>query len=137
LAKPLKKDQFTIKTGCFPLDLYDIVVPTVSPTKLSTSSTPKPKPKPKPKVDSGKADKGKAKDKAIPVKLKRCPNGMMRDKITNECVPKDTKVAKVAKVVKPKTTISPKPKAKTKAKLERCPNGTRRNPKTLLCEVKT
>ena len=149
LAKPLKKDQFTIKTGCFPLDLYDIVVPTVTPTKLSTSSTPKPKLKPKPKVDSGKdkadkdkadkdkADKGKAEDKAIPVKLKRCPNGMMRDKITNECVPKDTKVAKVAKVVKPKTTISPKPKAKTKAKLARCPNGTRRNPKTLLCEVKT
>jgi hypothetical protein len=145
LAKPLKKDQFTIKTGCFPLDLYDIVVPivtpTVSPTKLSTSSTPKPKPKskPKPKVDSGKA-----KDKAIPVKLKRCPNGMMRDKITNECVPKDTKVAKAVKtvkVVKPKTTISPKPKAtakatspKPKAKLARCPNGTRRNPKTLLCE---
>jgi len=139
LAKPLKKDQFTIKTGCFPLDLYDIVVPIdtpiVSPTKLSTSSTPKPKPK----VVSGK-------DKAIPVKLKRCPNGMMRDKITNECVPKDTKVvkaakavktAKVAKVVKAKPTTPPKPKAKTNAKLERCPNGTRRNPKTLLCEVKT
>jgi hypothetical protein len=138
LAKPLKKDQFTIKTGCFPLDLYDIVVPTVtptvSPTKLSTSSTPKPKPKPKSKVDSGK---GKTNDKAIPVKLKRCPNGMMRDKITNECVPKDTKVANAVKAVntakvKPKPTTSPKPKAK----LARCPNGTRRNPKTLLCEVK-
>jgi hypothetical protein len=145
LAKPLKKDQFTIKTGCFPLDLYDIVVPivtpTVSPTKLSTSSTPKPKLKPKSKPKADKA-KDKAKVKAIPVKLKRCPNGMMRDKITNECVPKDTKVAKA---VKPKTTISPKPKAtakatakatspKPKAKLARCPNGTRRNPKTLLCE---
>jgi hypothetical protein len=62
---------------------------------------------------------------------------MMRDKITNECVPKDTKVANAVKAVntakvKPKPTTSPKPKAK----LARCPNGTRRNPKTLLCEVK-
>ena len=39
----------------------------------------------------------------------------------NECVPnKNTK------------PISPKPNAK----LGRCPNGTRRNPKTLLCEPK-
>jgi len=50
---------------------------------------------------------------------------------------KTAKVAKVAKVVKAKPTTPPKPKAKTNAKLARCPNGTRRNPKTLLCEVKT
>jgi hypothetical protein len=117
LAKPFKPDQFTIKTGCYPLDLYDI-----EPTMLST-----------PKVDSGKS-KG---NKVIPVKLKRCPKGMVRNKITNECVPKDTN----AKAAKP--TTPPKPKAKPikakpiKAKLERCPKGTRRNPKTLLCEVKT
>lgn len=29
-----------------------------------------------------------------------------------------------------------KPIAKQNAKMKRCPNGTRRNPKTLLCETK-
>jgi len=65
--------------------------------------------------------------------------------LCNKCVPKDTNAANVAKATnaKPKPTTPPKPKAKPikakpiKAKLERCPKGTRRNPKTLLCEVKT
>jgi hypothetical protein len=71
IAKPFKKDQFTIKTGCFPLDLYDI-----EPIMLSTSSAPKSK---------SKVDSGKSKDnKVIPVKLKRCPKGMVRNKITKE-----------------------------------------------------
>jgi hypothetical protein len=112
---------------------------------LSTPPKAKPKPKPKPKVDSIVVGKVKI----SPVKLKRCPKGMMRNKITNECVPKDAKATNAAKAKakpkpnattppKPKATTPPKPKAKPiKAKLERCPNGTRRNPKTLLCEVKT
>ena len=66
--------------------------------------------------------------------------------LCNICVPKDTNAAKpkpkATTPPKPKPTTPPKPKAKPikakpiKAKLERCPNGTRRNPKTLLCEVK-
>jgi hypothetical protein len=123
LAKPFKQDQFTIKTGCYPLDFYDIVAPT---TMLSTP------PKAKPKVDSIVVGKVKI----SPVKLKRCPKGMVRNKITKECVPKDAKAAKPTNT-KPKPMTPPKPKAKPiKAKLERCPKGTRRNPKTLLCEVK-
>jgi hypothetical protein len=58
-------------------------------------------------------------DSIKPVKNKRCPNGMIRNKITNECIPK---------IVNNKT--------KSTVKLGRCPNGTRRNPKTLQCEVK-
>ena len=108
LAKPFKPDQFTIKTGCFLLDFYDIVS-----TKLSIPSTPKAK-----KLN---VDTGKSKVNIIPVKLKRCPKGMVRNKITNECVPN-----KNAKPISPKSN----------AKLGRCPNGTRRNPKTLLCEAK-
>jgi hypothetical protein len=55
---------------------------------------------------------------------------MVRNKITKECVPKQN--------IKPKATPKPKPKPKAKpeAKLGRCPKGTRRNPKTLLCEAK-
>ena len=116
LAKSFKPDQFTIKTGCFPFDFYDIV-PTV-PTMLSA-----------PKADSGK-------DKIIPVKLKRCPKGMMRNKITNECVPKKTANVANATIAKPKQTTPTKPKPNAKPKLGRCPNGTRRNPITLLCEAK-
>jgi len=143
LAKPFKPDQFTIKTGCYPIDFYDIVAPTVPPTVAPKmlSTPPKAKPKPKPKVDSIVVGKVKI----TPVKLKRCPKGMMRNKITNECVPKDANAAKATNVAKakPKATTPPKPKANPikakpiKAKLERCPNGTRRNPKTLLCEVKS
>ena len=145
LAKPFKPDQFTIKTGCFPLDFYDIVptvatVPTV-PSMLSKPKAAKAKPK------AAKADSGK--DKVIPAKLKRCPKGMIRNKITNECVPKNAANAANAKpkpkpkqTTHPKQTTPPKPKAKPKAKpnakpkLGRCPNGTRRNPITLLCEAK-
>ena len=134
LAKPFKPDQFTIKTGCFPLDFYDIVpiVPTV-PTMLSkpkTSSTPRAAAR---AARAARADSGK--DKIIPAKLKRCPKGMMRNKITNECVPKNA--ANAAKP-KPKQTTPPTAKAKpdAKPKLGRCPNGTRRNPITLLCEAK-
>ena len=49
-------------------------------------------------------------------KLKRCPNGTYKDKITKECIPKKD--------------------LKNKVKLPRCPNGTRRNPKTQLCDPK-
>ena len=114
LAKPFKKDQFAIKTGCFPLDFYDI-----ASTKISIPSSVKSKSKSKSNLDSGKN-----KDNIKPVKLKKCPTGLVRNKITNECVHK--------KNIK---TI-PVPKAKPKTKLARCPKGTRRNPKTLKCETK-
>jgi len=53
---------------------------------------------------------------------------MIRNKITNECVPKQNK--------KEQANIKVKLKAKLKAKLKRCPKGTRRNPNTLQCETK-
>jgi hypothetical protein len=56
---------------------------------------------------------------------------MVRNKITKEWVPKKDAKTKATTPPKPKTA-TPKPKVK----LERCPKGTRRNPKTLLCEVK-
>jgi hypothetical protein len=110
LAKPFKPDQFTIKTGCISLDYYDIV-----PTKLSS-----------PNAKKSNVNSGKNKDNIIPVKLKRCPKGTVRDKVTNDCVSKNHSV----KPVKTKPTPKPMPK------LGRCPKGTRRNPKTLLCEAK-
>ena len=116
LAKPFKKDQFAIKTGCFPLDFYDI-----ASTKISIPSSVKSKSKSKSKSN---LDSGKNKDNIKPVKLKKCPTGLVRNKITNECVHKKNI----------KTT--PLPKAKPKTKLARCPKGTRRNPKTLKCETK-
>jgi hypothetical protein len=59
---------------------------------------------------------------------------MVRNKITNECVPKPNKPVKPVKQdIKPTIPIA-KPIAN--AKLGRCPKGTRRNPKTLLCEPK-
>jgi hypothetical protein len=124
LAKPFKKDQFAIKTGCIPLDFYDIQPATLSSIKskkLSSSPT---------KVKS-KADSGKIKDNVKPIK-KRCPNGMIRNKITKECVPK----AKAEPKPEPKAKPKAEPKAEPKAKLGRCPKGTRRNPKTLLCVPK-
>jgi hypothetical protein len=51
---------------------------------------------------------------------------MVRNKITNECVPKPNNLVK--------QDIKATPNAN--AKMGRCPNGTRRNPKTLLCEPK-
>ena len=131
IARPFKKDQFTIRTGCFPLDTYDIT--SVAPATLATLaalsskkssksskksvkiSIPSPaKSKTKSKIDSGNSDKSN-KDNVKPVK-KRCPKGMVRIKMTNEC--------------------APKPMPKPKAKMTRCPKGTRRNPKTLNCEAK-
>jgi septum formation topological specificity factor MinE len=124
LVKPFKPDQFAIKTGCIPLNRYDIVPSTISyiqsPKKLSIQSTPS-----QLKVKS-KSSSSKSKKVVIPVKLKRCPNGMVRNKITNECVPKPNNHVK--------QDIKATPKAN--AKIGRCPNGTRRNPKTLLCEPK-
>ena len=121
IAKPFKKDQFAIKTGCFPLDFYDIKPATpATPATLSSINSKKLSSSPT-KVKS-KADSGKIKNNVKPVKSKRCPNGMIRNKITNECVPKQN--------------IKPKAKPKPKAKLGRCPKGTRRNPKTLLCVPK-
>ena len=126
LAKPFKKDQFAIKTGCFPLDFYDIKpVPlsSIKSKKLSSSPT---------KVKS-KADSAKIKNNVKPVKSKRCPKGMVRNKITKECVPKQNIKPKAKPKPKPKPEPEPKP---PKAKLGRCPKGTRRNPKTLLCVPK-
>ena len=123
LAKPFKKNQFVIKTGCIPLDFYDIQPATLSSIKskkLSSSPT---------KVKS-KADSGKIKDNVKPIK-KRCPNGMIRNKITKECVPKQNMKTKA----KPEPEPKPKPKP-PKTKMARCPKGTRRNPKTLLCVPK-
>jgi hypothetical protein len=139
LAKPFKKDQFAIKTGCLSLDTCDIKPASLAtPDTHSTLSAPlspkksipspiksKSKSKPKTKSSSSKSKK----DNVKPDKLKRCPKGMVRNKITNECVPKPDKNAKP---VKQQDNI----KVKSKAKMARCPNGTRRNPKTLLCEPK-
>jgi hypothetical protein len=135
LAKPFKPDQFTIKTGCFPLDFYDITHTQQAsqlaqlsqlslPAKISLSSPAKSKTKSN--IDSGK-------NNIIPVKSKRCPNGMVRNKITKECVPKQN----IKQKAKPEAKPEPKPESpKPKSKLGRCPKGTRRNPKTLLCEAK-
>ena len=126
LAKPFKKDQFAIKTGCFPIDFYDIKPATLSSIKskkLSSSPT---------KVKS-KADSAKSKDNVKPVKSKRCPNGMVRNKITKECVPKQNIKSKAKPKAKAKAEPEPKP---PKTKMARCPKGTRRNPKTLLCVPK-
>jgi hypothetical protein len=127
LAKPFKPDQFTIKTGCLSLDFYDI-----TPTTLSTTLSYKQSKTLSPSLSKVKSnvDSGKSKNNIISIKLKRCPRGMMRHKITKECVPKQNKQTSVIAKSKPKTIT------KTKAKLGRCPKGTRRNPKTLLCEAK-
>jgi hypothetical protein len=121
LAKPFKPDQFAIKTGCFDLGFYDIM-PTTLPTIESKQSVPK--------VNKSNVDSSKSKNNIIPIKLKKCPNGMMRHKITKDCVPKQNKQPSVIAKSKPKTITKPN------AKLGRCPKGTRRNPKTLLCESK-
>jgi hypothetical protein len=130
LAKPFKPDQFAIKTGCIPLNFYDIVPSTISyiqsPKKQSIQSTQS-----QSKVNS-KSSSSESKKIVIPVikdtkakpiakqnaKMKRCPNGTRRNPKTLLC---ETKA---------------KPIAKQNAKMKRCPNGTRRNPKTLLCETK-
>ena len=133
IAKPFKKDQFAIRTGCFPLDFYDIkpASPATLSSKMSSKlsvkkSVPSPvKSKTKSNIDSGNSGKSK-KDNVKPVKLKRCPNGMVRIKMTKECIPKQN--------IKPKA--KPKAKPEAKAKMARCPKGTRRNPKTLNCEAK-
>ncbi len=119
LAKPYKPDQFTIKTGCFSLNYYDIV-----PAKISTSMLRKQSTTSSRKVKKSIANLGKSKKYITPIKSKRCPNGMIRNKITNECVPKQNK--------KEQANV----KVKLKAKLKRCPKGTRRNPNTLQCEDK-
>jgi hypothetical protein len=119
LAKSYKPDQFTIKTGCFSLNYYDIV-----PAKISTSMPRKQSTTSSRKVKKSIANLGKSKKYITPIKSKRCPNGMIRNKITNECVPKQNK--------KEQANV----KVKLKAKLKRCPKGTRRNPNTLQCEDK-
>ena len=128
IAKPFKKDQFAIKTGCFPLDFYDIKpapLSSIKSKKLSSSPT----------KEKSKADSAKSKDNVKPVKSKRCPNGMARNKITKECVPKQNMKTKATPKPEPKPEPEPEPKP-PKAKLGRCPKGTRRNPKTLLCVPK-
>ena len=140
LARPFKKDQFAIKTGCIPLDFYDITPATLATlTELSSkiSSLKSKKLSSSPLKVKSKADSGKIKDNVKPIK-KRCPNGMIRNKITKECVPKkNIKPEPKAKAkAKPKAKAKAKPEAKPKAKLGRCPKGTRRNPKTLQCEAK-
>ena len=137
IARPFKKDQFAIRTGCFPLDTCDIqpASPATLSSKMSSKisaklsvkkSIPSPvKSKTKSNIDSGNSGKSK-KDNVKPVKLKRCPKGMVKIKMTNECVPKQN--------IKPKA--KPKAKPEAKAKMARCPKGTRRNPKTLNCEAR-
>jgi hypothetical protein len=61
LAKPFKPDQFKIKTGCIPLDFYNIIPSSI---KAATDNT-----------------------KTV-TKLKRCPKGTVRDNVTKECVQK-------------------------------------------------
>lgn len=73
--------------------------------------------------------KSAPKEVIVPPKLKRCPKGTVRDKLTKECVPKNQTMRKTSDKAK---HVEVKPKAK----LGRCPKGTRRNPKTLLCEPK-
>jgi hypothetical protein len=141
IAKPFKKDQFAIKTGCFPIDFYDIK-PATPLAQLSTlaelsskiSSTKSKKLSSSPPKVKSKADSAKSKDNVKPVKSKRCPKGMVRNKITKECVPKQNIKTKATPKTKPKPKAEPK--AEPEAKLGRCPKGTRRNPKTLLCEAK-
>jgi hypothetical protein len=126
LAKPFKPDQFTIKTGCIHLNLYDIVPSTISyiksPKKQSIQSKPlqsKSSSSESKKVIMSVIKNSKAKPIAKQnAKMKRCPNGTRRNPKTLLC---ETKA---------------KPIAKQNAKMKRCPNGTRRNPKTLLCETK-
>jgi hypothetical protein len=143
-AKPFKKDQFAIKTGCLSLDTCDI-----KPAYLATHSTPSTLSPKKQSIQSPIKSKSKLKTKSSsskskkvvkPVKLKRCPEGMVRNKITKECVPKPVKHVKPVKPVKKDIKHipipMPIPKPKANAKMARCPNGTRRNPKTLLCEPK-
>jgi hypothetical protein len=125
LAKPYKPDQFTIKTGCFSLNYYDIV-----PAKISTSMPRKQSTTSSRKVKKSIPNLGKSKKNITLIKSKRCPNGMIRNKITNECVPKQNKKEQANVKVKLKL------KAKLKDKLKRCPKGTRRNPNTLQCEDK-
>jgi hypothetical protein len=137
IARPFKKDHFAIRTGCFPLDTCDIqpASPATLSSKMSSKisaklsvkkSVPSPvKSKTKSNIDSGNSGKSK-KDNVKPVKLKRCPKGMVKIKMTNECVPKQN--------IKPKA--KPKAKPEAKAKMARCPKGTRRNPKTLNCEAR-
>lgn len=108
LAKPFKPDQFTIKTGCFPIDTYDI-----KPKKLSDIEQKKSSSDSISKVKKFVAYSSKSNDIA-PVKLNKCPKGMRRDKKTMKCVAKNN----------------------TKVKMPRCPKGTRRNPKTLECDAK-
>jgi hypothetical protein len=133
-AKPFKKDQFAIKTGCFPLDFYDITpTPPTPPTPLSSIKSKKLSPSPT-KIMS-KEDSAKSKKDNIKLVKKRCPKGMVRNKITMECVSKQNKNVKQSVNIKEKSPKA-KPKPEPKAKLGRCPKGTRRNPKTLLCEAK-
>jgi hypothetical protein len=72
--------------------------------------------------------KSEPKEAIILPKFKRCPKGTVRDKVTNQCVPKNK-----AQSSKPTPSLNT---AINKPKLGRCPKGTRRNPKTLLCEAK-
>jgi hypothetical protein len=133
-AKPFKKDQFAIKTGCFPLDFYDITpAPPAPPAPLSSIKSKKLSPSPT-KIMS-KEDSAKSKKDNIKLVKKRCPKGMVRNKITMECVSKQNKNVKQSVNIKAKSPKA-KPKPEPKAKLGRCPKGTRRNPKTLLCEAK-
>ena len=141
LARPFKKDQFSIKTGCIPLDFYDVTPATLATlTELSSkiSSLKSKKLSSSPLKVKSIADSGKIKDNVKYVKSKRCPNGTVRNKITKECVPKKNIKTKPIPKAKAKPGAKPKakPDAKPKAKLGRCPTGTRRNPKTLQCEAK-
>jgi predicted ABC-type ATPase/predicted transcriptional regulator len=75
------------------------------------------------------------KEDIIPPKLKRCPNGTIRNKVTKECVPKGSNSIKPVSPANPANPVN-LANPVSKPKLGRCPNGTRRNKITLLCEPK-
>ena len=122
IAYPMKQKQFTLDTGC---KLYDTSTIEVLKNLIPSS--------PKIEVEEVKLEKLKTKKvkvlKQVPKniennlntnvpKLKRCPNGTIRNKTSGICE---------------KKTIKKKNKTE---KLPRCPKGTRRNKSTKKCEPK-
>ena len=108
--------QFKIKNNCA---LYNIGKLEVYNYKFNNK-----------KVEAKKVETKKVETKKVDTNKysKRCPNGMRRNKLTNNCESiKNTSKTKKS----PKAKKSPKT---NKEKLPRCPNGTRRNKETKICE---
>ena len=125
-ASSLHKDQFKFDTGCRLFHTCNI-----KPYKLLTNK----------ESSSIKKDKSSSSKKEIVLKeqfnkIKRCPKGTRRNKITRVCESKD-KIQDIQKSLN-KENIQPNKNIKTikTMKTKRCPNGTRKNKKTGLCEPK-